>query len=61
MNSNLFVFHIAMVFLVIGMGLFVWMISIDLRKLWKRMRKAQRRLAKYAKMIRNRKNWHYDI
>ena len=61
MNNNLFVFHIAMVFLVIGMGLVIWMISFDLRKMWKRMRKAQRRIAKHYKRIKQRKNWHYDI
>ena len=49
MNPSLFIFHIAMVFLLIGFGIFGWMIYKPFKKVYKRGRKAGRRLKKFNK------------
>jgi len=46
-NSSLFIFHIAMVFMLIGFGIFFWMIFKKTKKVYKKGRKAKRRLKKF--------------
>ena len=57
--------HIAMLFMVIGFGLFFVMVFFDLKRLVKRSRKYGRKLKKgllkaKRKFIK-RKNWYYEI
>jgi len=47
MHPSLFIFHIAMVFLLIGFGIFGWMIYKPVKKVYKKGRKATRRLKKF--------------
>lgn len=49
-QSSLLIFHIAMVFMLIGFGIFFWMIYKGTRKVYKRGRKASRRMKKFKKL-----------
>jgi len=49
-NSSLFIFHIAMVFMMIGFVIFFWMIFKKTKKVYKRGRKAGRRLKKFKSL-----------
>ena len=49
-QSSLFIFHIAMVFMLIGFGIFFWMIYKGTRKVYKRGRKSKRRMKKFKKL-----------
>ena len=49
-QSTLFVFHIAMLFMVIGFGIFFWMIYKKTKKVYKRGRKASRRMRKFNRL-----------
>lgn len=49
-QSTLFIFHIAMLFMVIGFGIFFWMIFKKTKKVYKRGRKAGRRLKKFNRL-----------
>jgi F0F1-type ATP synthase membrane subunit b/b' len=49
-QSTLFIFHIAMVFMLIGFGIFFWMIYKPFKKVCKRGRKASRRMKKFKKL-----------
>jgi len=64
-NSSLFIFHIAMVFMLIGFGIFFWMIFKKTKKVYKRGRKGSKKLRKFNLWLKNfeefKKNWFYEI
>ena len=49
-QSTLFIFHIAMLFMVIGFGIFFWMIYKGTKKVYKRGRKASRKMRKFNRL-----------
>ena len=51
-QSSLFIFHIAMVFMLIGFGIFFWMIFKKTKKVYKRGRKANRRMKKFKSLLK---------
>ena len=52
-QSSLFIFHIAMVFMLIGFGIFFWMIYKGTKKVYKRGRKSKRRIRKYNAYLKS--------
>ena len=51
-QSTLFIFHIAMVFMLIGFGIFFWMIFKKTKKVYKKGRKASRRMKKFKSLLK---------